>query len=246
MLDRQPDRANMQLQANGPALHDLTYQLITQQSQYGPFSNIGYSDERGGHYNSIENMHNGIHMLVGNGGHMSNIPYSSFDPIFWLHHVNVDRLFALWQAIYPNSTVTPQVNAAGTYTDEGGKTEDINTLASHSVVDTSLLSAANPDNATKLYGQIPLNHALLAAGNSVLAPANIVPFLTSQLNWRLQNTDESPLDIGQVPNLKIHVVGQEVKQTAAEDQFPEYGQMQVYKAITAGKAGGLGDDDDPD
>lgn len=53
--------------------HTLTYQLITQQPDYGPFSNVGYSDSRGGRYNSIENMHNGIHMLVGNGGHMSNI-----------------------------------------------------------------------------------------------------------------------------------------------------------------------------
>lgn len=25
------------------------------------------------------------------------------DPIFWLHHANCDRLFAIWQAIYPNS-----------------------------------------------------------------------------------------------------------------------------------------------
>ncbi|KAL8909379.1 MAG: hypothetical protein Q9207_000214 [Kuettlingeria erythrocarpa] len=363
----QPDRANLQLKANGPALHDLTYQLITQQSQYGPFSNIGYSDERGGHYNSIENMHNGIHMLVGNGGHMSNIPYSSFDPIFWLHHVNVDRLFALWQAVYPNSTVTPQANAAGTYTDERGVTEDINTplspfhsddsghlwtsatawttrtfgytypeimdwgmnssqlsstvkatlnalynpsgsisqrsialhassnlqllpnamdiqwfanirvqlssmnspffvhlflgdapadptdwsfapnlVASHSVVDTSLLNAGSSGISTKLYGQIPLNRALLAAGNSVLAPANIVPFLTDQLSWRLQNTDDTSLDVGEVPSLNIHVVGQEVKQRVAEDQFPEYGQTQVYKLITAGKAGGLKEDEDPD
>lgn len=54
--------------------HTLTYQLITQQPDYAPFSNVGYSDSRGGRYNSIENMHNGIHMFVGNGGHMSNIP----------------------------------------------------------------------------------------------------------------------------------------------------------------------------
>ncbi|KAL8988921.1 MAG: hypothetical protein Q9177_002084 [Variospora cf. flavescens] len=207
----QPDRANMQLQANGEALHTLTYQLITQQSQYGPFSNMGFSDERGGHYNSIENMHNGIHMLVGNGGHMSNIPYSSFDPIFWLHHANVDRLFALWQTIYPNATVTPQVNAVGTFTVDPGTTEDINTPGS-------------PD----------------------LAPSNVVPLLTSQLKWRLQNTDDSPLDIGQVSSLKVHVVGQAVKARATDDEFPEYGQMQVYKEITAGKVGGLGVDDDPD
>lgn len=121
-----------------------------------------------------------------------------------------------------------------------------NLVASHSVVDTSLLSAASPGILTKLYGQIPLNRALLAAGNSVLAPANIVPFLTDQLSWRLQNTDDTPLDVGEVPSLKIHVVGQEVKQMAAEDQFPEYGQTQVYRQITAGKAGGLKDDDSPD
>lgn len=40
---------------------------------------------------------------------------------------NVDRLFALWQTIYPNATVTPQVNAVGTFTVDPGTTEDINT-----------------------------------------------------------------------------------------------------------------------
>lgn len=65
----------------------MTYTLLTQSPDYGPFSNTRYNDGSGvGRYNNIENIHNGIHMLVGNGGHMSNIPYSSFDPIFWLHH----------------------------------------------------------------------------------------------------------------------------------------------------------------
>ena len=48
----------------------MTYQLITQEPSYAPFSNIAYSDGRGGQYNSIENMHNGIHLMVGHGGHM--------------------------------------------------------------------------------------------------------------------------------------------------------------------------------
>ena len=64
----------------------LTYQLIADQSDYAPFSNTGYTDGRGDSYNSLENMHNAIHAMVGNGGHMSIIPYSGFDPIFWLHH----------------------------------------------------------------------------------------------------------------------------------------------------------------
>lgn len=34
---------------------------------------------------------------------MTYLSSSAFDPLFWLHHANVDRLFAMWQAIYPNS-----------------------------------------------------------------------------------------------------------------------------------------------
>lgn len=30
-----------------------------------------------------------------------------FDPIFWLHHANVDRHLSLWQAIHPGVWVAP-------------------------------------------------------------------------------------------------------------------------------------------
>ena len=123
----QPDLANLQLEANAQAIQDATYQLIADQSNYAPFSNTGYTDDRGGSYNSLENMHNAIHSLVGHGGHMGQIPYSAFDPIFWLHHANVDRLFAIWQAIYPNSYTTAEVDIEGTFTNAPGETEDVNT-----------------------------------------------------------------------------------------------------------------------
>ncbi|KAK4696632.1 hypothetical protein P7C71_g1311, partial [Lecanoromycetidae sp. Uapishka_2] len=32
-------------------------------------------------------------------GHMSDVPVAAFDPIFWLHHCNIDRLCAMWQAL---------------------------------------------------------------------------------------------------------------------------------------------------
>ncbi|KZS90384.1 Di-copper centre-containing protein [Sistotremastrum niveocremeum HHB9708] len=59
-------------------------------------------------YLSIEGIHNNIHNWTGgdNGGHMSSPPVSSFDPIFWLHHCNVDRQFAIWQALNPNAWFT--------------------------------------------------------------------------------------------------------------------------------------------
>jgi tyrosinase len=56
---------------------------------------------------SLEYIHNNVHNIVGgsdfiNGlGHMSDVPVAAFDPIFWLHHCQVDRLFAIWQCLYP-------------------------------------------------------------------------------------------------------------------------------------------------
>ncbi|KAL2373098.1 hypothetical protein RJZ57_002435 [Blastomyces gilchristii] len=51
---------------------------------------------------NIEFIHNNIHYWVGgNGGHMSQIPVATFDPIFWFHHCFLDRLFAIWQTLNP-------------------------------------------------------------------------------------------------------------------------------------------------
>ncbi|EJD38205.1 Di-copper centre-containing protein [Auricularia subglabra TFB-10046 SS5] len=49
---------------------------------------------------SLEAAHNSIHVIVGGVGHMGQNDYAGFDPIFWLHHANVDRIFALWEYCY--------------------------------------------------------------------------------------------------------------------------------------------------
>ncbi|KAL4943076.1 hypothetical protein BDV06DRAFT_221592 [Aspergillus oleicola] len=66
---------------------------------------------------SLEMIHNNLHQWSGGGGrdknnipadgHMANVPVASFDPIFWMHHRNVDRLFAIWQYLNPHSWLTP-------------------------------------------------------------------------------------------------------------------------------------------
>ena len=38
-------------------------------------------------YGSLEGVQNGIHARVGDGGHMSSLDASAFDPIFRLHHM---------------------------------------------------------------------------------------------------------------------------------------------------------------
>ena len=43
----------------------------------------------------LDTIHGGIHMWV--GGHMTEIDFAAFDPIFWAHHAMVDRIWRLWQ-----------------------------------------------------------------------------------------------------------------------------------------------------
>ncbi|KAF5719305.1 tyrosinase precursor (monophenol monooxygenase) [Fusarium globosum] len=48
---------------------------------------------------SIEDLHNSYHMIIGGeAGHMNDPSTAAFDPIFWMHHAQIDRLFAIWQA----------------------------------------------------------------------------------------------------------------------------------------------------
>ncbi|PVD32144.1 hypothetical protein C0Q70_07573 [Pomacea canaliculata] len=49
----------------------------------------------------FEIVHNALHSLVGGRGlySLSSLDYSAFDPVFFLHHANVDRIWAIWQAL---------------------------------------------------------------------------------------------------------------------------------------------------
>ncbi|PKX95965.1 tyrosinase [Aspergillus novofumigatus IBT 16806] len=72
---------------------------------YGTFASTRYKNELpikiATDFFSLEEIHNHIHLWTGGSsglqGHMANVPVAAFDPVFWLHHCNVDRLFAIWQ-----------------------------------------------------------------------------------------------------------------------------------------------------
>ena len=51
--------------------------------------------------NQVNAVHGGVHVRT--GGDMSNVPEAAFDPIFYLHHANVDRLWAQWQTSHPGA-----------------------------------------------------------------------------------------------------------------------------------------------
>ena len=47
-----------------------------------------------GEQESHNNLHNAVHIYM--GGHMRVVPTASNDPIFFLHHANIDRIFEAW------------------------------------------------------------------------------------------------------------------------------------------------------
>lgn len=54
---------------------------------------------RPGFYLQIESQpHNIIHVMLGGNGLMSDPETAALDPIFWLHHCNIDRLWTRWNA----------------------------------------------------------------------------------------------------------------------------------------------------
>jgi tyrosinase len=47
----------------------------------------------------LQKIHNGIHLWC--HGSMGRVPTAAFDPIFWAHHCNIDRIWAIWQTTHP-------------------------------------------------------------------------------------------------------------------------------------------------
>jgi len=80
----------------------------------------------GGGYGELEGLpHNSVHGFV--GGDMRTL-MSPLDPIFWLHHCNVDRIWASWNA-NNNANSADQALAnfvlGGNFTDRSGASVDV-------------------------------------------------------------------------------------------------------------------------
>ncbi|RKF81259.1 Tyrosinase [Golovinomyces cichoracearum] len=109
------------------SIRSRMYAILTNYHDYLAFSNGGYRAEAPpSEQDSVEAIHDQVHTLLGGGGHMSFIDYAGFDPVFFLHHTMIDRCFAMWQVLNPDSFVTPRVAVSDTFTMALGQIQNAN------------------------------------------------------------------------------------------------------------------------
>lgn len=175
--------ADQQMRNTYQSRRQNTYNLFSI-SNFNAFSNDAYQPNNTPiNWVSVESIHNEIHVNIGGSqGHMSLLDYSSFDPLFWLHHCMVDRLVAMYQAIHPNRRLAPQ-QAVGTFARRvsQGDVDDINTPlrpfrngAGNYFTSAQLSTADSIWNLNYAYPEVPVRFR----GN----PTGLSTFTTSAVN----------------------------------------------------------------
>ncbi len=67
-------------------------------------------------------LHGNVHVLIGDRKNMGSVPWAARDPIFWLHHCNIDRLWASWnKGGRSNPASTAFLNKTFTFADDNGQ-----------------------------------------------------------------------------------------------------------------------------
>jgi tyrosinase len=76
-------------------------------------------DPPGGFCDQLDlTLHGHVHSLVGNLQNMGQVPFAARDPIFWMHHCNIDRLWASWNAA---GGANPSLSQQFVFADENGQ-----------------------------------------------------------------------------------------------------------------------------
>lgn len=119
---------------------------------------------RAGHFAGVFGLlegtiHNNVHVEVGNvaGGFMRDPDLAALDPIFWLHHANIDRLWEVWL-----NRAASHTNLTSSYWRRGVRF-DFNTAAG------AILSMVSDDVLT--LGRSPVDYVYDDTSDPLPAPA---------------------------------------------------------------------------
>ena len=68
-----------------------------------------------------QGVHGNVHVFVGNAQGMGQVPWAANDPIFWMHHCNIDRIWASWNnSGHANPTTAAWSNKTFTFASATG------------------------------------------------------------------------------------------------------------------------------
>lgn len=77
--------------AAGGSASDLSPAPAMAESQYLPSGAVS------GFNQTLDfGLHGNVHVFTGNGLGMGQIPWAANDPVFWMHHCNIDRIWVSW------------------------------------------------------------------------------------------------------------------------------------------------------
>lgn len=85
--------------------------------------------------------HGLVHNLVGGAtGDMAKVPQAAYDPVFWVHHANIDRLWAIWQTKNPHFAAAPDwLDQVYSFIDVEKDTPTVLRMKVSDVIDTTKL-----------------------------------------------------------------------------------------------------------
>jgi len=125
-------------------------------------------------------LHNLMHVWI--GGQMANVPVACNDPVFFLHHCNVDRIWAQWQLVNPTSPYVP--------TSGGPQGHNYNDLmypwltAPNTARPSDMQSISSLGFSYDNYYQIQTLQIIITTGSSMFAGTDDdVSFVIRSTNW---------------------------------------------------------------
>lgn len=99
-----------------PEIQQRLFVLFSSYKDFNSFGNKAWAvAQNQSSWDSIEAVHDIIHIYGGLRGHMTYVPLSSFDPLFFIHHVSTDRLITMWQTLNPTAWMSPMAAGETSY-----------------------------------------------------------------------------------------------------------------------------------
>jgi tyrosinase len=113
---RQPVNAGQPIFTGMGAPGDLSPASALGQAQYLPAGAVpGFNQALD------QGLHGNVHVFVGGNQNMGSVPFAAQDPIFWLHHCNIDRLWVIWNQTHANPNTAGYVNTSFVFAGQNGQ-----------------------------------------------------------------------------------------------------------------------------